>query len=93
MAAPSLVLLTVSAHESVTNSGDRENQFGFLGILFQLLPQTRNVSVDRSGKSICVIAPYRAEKFLSRYRGARPFHQVAKKLEFARSEIDGLSIS
>jgi len=86
-------LLTVSTRESVANPGFRENQFGLLGILFQLLPQTSCVSVDCSGESIRVIAPNRTEKFVSRHRGARPLHQVAKKLEFAGCEIDRLSVS
>lgn len=86
-------LLAVSAHKSVTNSRDRQNQIGLLGILLKLLPQTGNVSVDCSGEGICVIAPDSPEKFVSRYRCTRPLHQIAQKLEFARSEIDRLSLA
>src|ERR1700757_2851427 len=83
-----VVLLTVSTHESVSNAGDGENQLRFLGVVFQLLPQTGDVSVDGSGKSIRVIAPYRTEEFFSWHCGTHPLHQVAKKLEFTGCEID-----
>lgn len=88
-----LALLAISAHKSVANSRDRKNQIGFLGILFKLLPQTRNVSVDCSGEGICIITPDSPEKFVSRHRCTRPLHQIAQKLEFARSEIDRLPLA
>src|SRR5215471_15339140 len=82
-----------AAHETVAYSGDGEDQFGFLGILFQLLTEAGDVGVDGSGERVGVVSPDGAEEFVARDGCARAVHQVAEKLEFPGSEIDGLAIA
>ena len=68
-------------------STNRVNVPGIVCVVFDLLPQPRNVHVERTRGSLAGIRPYLTQNFLSRYHGAAALHQVVQQLELLQSEV------
>src|SRR5215831_4197691 len=86
-------LAAVLSYKFVAGAGNRDDQFGPLRILFQLLPKAGNMSIHRSRERIRHIAPNRLQQLLAWNRCSRAFNEVAEKLKFATRQIDWLSVS
>src|SRR5207248_11305407 len=80
-------------YEFIATAVNRDNMTRFLGIIFQLLPQLRDMYVHRAGVADGLIAPHLIQQFFPGNRRLPMGDQVAQELELPSGELDWLTFA
>src|SRR5258708_20746828 len=68
-----------SAHEFIPQTGNRQNQFRFLGIGFDFLAQAAHVDVDGAAEDFGAVSPHFAQQFIAGERDAAVVNDILQQ--------------
>src|SRR5437588_3552871 len=82
-----------SSLKSIAETRNRDDPFGLLRQILQLLTETSHVYINRAAECAVSVSPNLSQDLISRKSRSRMFKQVAQELEFPRRQIDRLAVS
>ena len=77
------------AHELVAQPVNRQDVLRDARVRFELLPQPRDVDIDRARRRRGVVAPHLGEQLLARNRRAAVLDEIAEEVKLLGRELDG----